>query len=100
MDRCLLILIGTPAAEGALLDWLLSREEVPGFSSCPVAGHGTAHHRMSMAEQVEGRQKQVMFWIELPLPQARQLVEALKRELAGSVLHYWILPVIEGGQLG
>ena len=99
MDQCMLFIIATPAVEQTLVDWLLAREDVSGFSTAPVSGHGTAHEKLSMSEQVEGRQSQLMFHTQLPLESARAVVEQLRADFHGAGLHYWILPAIEGGHI-
>ena len=99
MNDCILILVGTPAIEGTLVDWLLQRPEVSGFTTFPVRGHGAAHHLMNVGEQVEGRQSQVLIWIQLPYSQALQLLQEMKRDFAHAAIHYWILPVMGSGRL-
>ena len=83
----LLVLNITPELEEELVDYLLSREEVGGFTSYPVHGHG-AQGRLSIAEQVSGRRKRVQFEILLPEPQE-----------VGKGIHYWQLSVIRSGHL-
>lgn len=99
MEQCMLFIIATPAVEQTMVDWLLAREDVSGFSSVPVSGHGTAHEKLSMSEQVEGRQSQLMFYTQLPLETARAVVARLRDDFRGAGLHYWILPAIEGGPI-
>ena len=43
MDQCLLVLIASPSIENAVVDWLLDRNDIPGFTSAPISGHGPAH---------------------------------------------------------
>jgi len=100
MEQCMLFIVATPAVEQTLVDWLLAREDVSGFSSAPVRGHGTAHEKLSMSEQVEGRQNQLMFYTQVPLDTARAVVASLREEFRGAGLHYWILPAVEGGHIG
>ena len=100
MADCLLNLIVPPGVEGALAEWLLEREDVPGFSSMPVAGHGSSEHSMTLAEQVAGRSRRVLFLIELPEDTARALLADLAPAFGGSGVHYWMLPVLESGRLG
>ena len=99
MKDCILILVGTPVMEGALVDWLLARPEVSGFSTFPVRGHGTAHHLMSVGEQVEGRQSQVLIWLQLPENKVAELLEGLKQDFTHAPIHYWVLPVLGSGRL-
>lgn len=99
MDECLLVLIVTPAIENAMVDWLLDREDVPGFTSLPINGHGASARSLSAAEQVAGRQRQVMFQLHLRHSTANALVEAIRRDFGGSGMHYWLMPVLASGHL-
>ncbi len=99
MNECLLVIIATPAIEDALVDWLLTCEGVSGFTSLKVNGHGTGHQPLTVAEQVTGRSRKLMFRCHLPMEVAREVIEGLKRDFAGSGLHYWMVPVLEAGRL-
>jgi hypothetical protein len=99
MDQCLLVLIVTPTIENAVVDWLLERDDVPGFSSAPINGHGTSAHSLTPAEQVAGRQRQIMFQLHLLTTTAEALVEALRESFSGSAMHYWLTPVLASGHL-
>lgn len=99
MSRCLLHLICSPKVEEALAEWLLERPDVPGFSSLPVSGHGSSEHAMSLAEQVAGHSRRVLFLLELPETAARDLVADVRAAFAGSGLHYWLVPVLEAGHI-
>jgi hypothetical protein len=98
-DICLLNLIVNPEAESAITDWLLAQESVSGFSSHAISGHGSSEHSMSIAEQVAGKRRQVLFQMHLGCAVANALVDAIKREFAGSGMHYWLLPLIDSGHL-
>lgn len=100
MSDCLLHLICSPKVEDALAEWLLERPDVPGFSSLPISGHGSSEHSMSLAEQVAGRSRRVLFLIELPEQDARALIEKLSEVFSGSGLHFWLSPVIASGRIG
>jgi nitrogen regulatory protein PII len=93
-------LIAPPEVAEALAEWLLEREDVPGFTSMPVSGHGSSERSMTLAEQVAGRSRRVLFLIQVPRETARAIVDDLGRTFRGAGLHYWLLPVIEGGHLG
>jgi len=98
-EQCLLSLVVPPAIEDAMVDWLLARAGLSGFTSSPVAGHGSSVHSMSLAEQVAGRRREVLFQCHLGRSQAAALVDALRAEFAGSGLHYWLVPVLDAGHL-
>jgi hypothetical protein len=55
---------------------------------------------MSVAEQVAGRRRQVLFQCPLSRQQAEELVAGLRRDFPGSGLHYWMTPIIDAGHLG
>jgi len=92
-------LIAPPEVAEALAEWLLVREDVPGFTSLPVSGHGSSERSMILAEQVAGRSRRVLFLVQVPAETARAIVDDLSRNFRGVGLHYWLLPVIEGGPL-
>lgn len=98
-DICLLNLIVSPEAEDTVTDWLLGHEMVSGFSSHPIFGHGSSEHAMSVAEQVAGKRRQVLFQLHLGCAAANALVESIKEAFSGSGMHYWLQPLIESGHL-
>lgn len=98
-EHCLLTLVAAPAIEDALVDWLLAWPGLSGFTSTPVSGHGSSPHSMSVAEQVAGRRRQVLFQCHLSRDQAVDLVAGLQRDFSGSGLHYWLVPIIDAGHL-
>jgi len=99
MPDCLLHLICSPRIEDPLTEWLLEHPDVPGFSSLPLSGHGSSEHAMSLAEQVAGRSRRVLFLLELSERTARDLVGEIGAAFAGSGLHYWVVPVLEFGHI-
>ncbi len=98
-DICLLNLVVTPAIEDNLSDWLLAREDVAGFSSHIISGHGSSEHSMSLGEQVSGRKKQVLFQLHLSCKGAETLVDQVKTDFKGSGMHFWLLPVLASGHV-
>jgi len=99
MTNCLLNLIVSPQIEDAVVEWLLERDDVPGFSSLLVSGHGSSEHSMTLAEQVAGRSRRVMFLIQLSYDTAGAVLADLRKSFRGSGLHYWLMPVLEAGRL-
>jgi len=98
-NKVLISIVIVPAIEDTVVDWLLEREEVSGFTSHSVDGHGSSAHSMSIGEQVAGRRKQVMFQFYLPEQAMSGVVEALTDEFHGTGLHYWVTPVVDSGRL-
>lgn len=99
MSHCLLYLIVAPAAEDAVAEWLLEDETVSGFSSTPIAGHGSSEGSMTLAEQVAGRRRRVMFFTYLEAGAAQSLLERLRRDFDGADIHFWTTPVGQFGNL-
>lgn len=98
-DICLLSLIVDPEAESAVTDWLFEQEDVSGFSSHAIFGHGSSEHAMTIAEQVAGKRRQVLFQMHLASPAAHGLLVAIKQKFAGSGMHYWLQPLTDSGHL-
>jgi len=99
MNPCLLVLIVTPAIENAIVDWLLERDDVPGFSSFAIDGHGASIHSLSPSEQVTGRQRNIMFQLQLPESVAEELITEIREAFRGSGMHYWLAPVLASGHI-
>lgn len=99
MERCMLMLYVPPAIEESIVDWLLERELLEGFSSAEVYGHGARQTGMSLLEQVTGRQRRVLFQIETSAAVMHGLIAALREQFAGTGLHYMVVPVAEAGQM-
>lgn len=99
MSECLLTLIVTPAIENAVVDWLLERNDIAGFTSAPISGHGSSLNALSTAEQVAGRQRQVQFQLHLSEATAHKIITDASRDFHGSGMHYWLVPVLASGHL-
>jgi len=98
-ENCLLNLVVSPEVEDTVTDWLLAHVAVGGFSSHPISGHGSSEHSMTLAEQVAGRRRQVLFQMHLSCAAARTLLEGIKSDFHGSGMHYWLLPILESGHV-
>ena len=100
MENTVLIsIVVVPTIEDMVVDWLLEREEVSGFTRIAVDGHGSSVHSMTVGEQVAGRRKQVMFQFYLPEQLMSGVVEGLTDDFRGTGLHYWVTPVVDSGRL-
>lgn len=101
--QALLILIVTPKLEEVLVDFLLQQSAISGFTTAPANGHGTGHGagsgpsmvKLSLVEQVTGRQSRVQFMLHATLPVMHELIAALKAEFQHTDMHYILLPVLE-----
>jgi len=98
-ENCLLNLVVTPEVEDAVTDWLLEYPSVSGFSSYLIAGHGSSEQSMTLAEQVAGRRRQLLFQLHLSCVDAQALLTDIKQAFRGSGMHYWLLPVIDAGHV-
>ena len=97
-DR-LVILYVPSALEEAVVDTLLTLESENGFSSFPANIHHHENRKLTLAEQVSGRQKQLCFQIYIPEELIQSLIKKLEDEFDGSGIHYQILPIIESGKI-
>jgi hypothetical protein len=95
----LLVLSVRPALEEAVVDWLLAWRGDTGFSSTRVAEHHARHEHLTPAEQVKGRQARVQFQVRAPGERLDELLAALRESFAGADVHYWVLPLLDGGHL-
>ncbi len=100
-NQALLILIANPKLEEMLVDFLLQQSRLGGFTSMPVSGHGSGHDitKLSLVEQVSGRQSRVQFMLHAALPVVHELIAALKAEFTHADIHYILLPVLEAQSL-
>jgi peptidase E len=95
----LLSVVISPEVEDAIVDWLLQQEQISGFTSLQVSGHGASPHSMSVSEQVAGRRRQVMFQTHLSEVDAVAVIKGLEENFSGSGMHYWSTPVLTSGHL-
>ncbi|HHJ18533.1 MAG TPA: DUF3240 domain-containing protein [Gammaproteobacteria bacterium] len=98
-EQYLLVINTPPALEDSVSDWLLQEDACEGFTSSAVHGHSRNTHHYSLAEQVTGRQKRTAFQIQGEAAQVQAILQGLRQQFQGVGLHYWIVPVLEGGEL-
>jgi len=99
MENCLLLLYASPSLEESLVDWLLENEQVEGFSSAEVFGHGVRQSGMSLLEQVTGRQRRVQFQIQTNRESAERMAQELGEKFKGAGLYYMLVPVLDAGHI-
>lgn len=97
--QVLVVLTSSPAIENELIDWLLSREDEIGFTSCAVHGHSANYDHLSIAEQVIGRQRRHQIQVLLQQSLLDDFLGALVADLGDIDIHYWVVPVLAGGRL-
>lgn len=95
--KTMLVLNSPPELEEEMVDYLLSRSRVSGFTSYLVRGHGE-HGYLSIAEQVSGRRKRVQFEVIMAESDVAGILSGM--ELAvGKGIGYWQLPVMNVGRV-
>lgn len=99
MAELCLTLVCPPAVEEKLLDLLLMSPDVTFFTSTVTAAHGMAHENMDQTEQVLGRANATEIQILLPAANKNPLLDAIRRDLAGAGLRYWVTTVAEAGEI-
>lgn len=99
MNDVLLTLIARPDAEEIVIDWLLGRDELSGFTGEAAWGHSREHGRFNLVEQVTGRQRRAVFHLQIDSAQAEPLLAAMRDELAGLGLRYWLVPLLDSGTI-
>lgn len=88
-----------PSIEEAVVDCLLTIESEQGFSSLPVSSHDHRNEGLSLAEQVSGRQRKIRFQMYLAQHDLTVLLTKLRAEFDGAGITYWVLPVIDSGEV-
>ncbi len=89
----------SPSLEEAMVDCLLTFETAQGFSSFPVNAHDHKNRGLSIAEQVTGRQRKMRFQMYIDKDHLQDLLSKIKTEFTGTGLHYWVVPVLEHGEI-
>lgn len=97
----LLILIAAPNLEEMLVDLLLQQSAISGYTTSNVSGHGTSNEavKLSLVEQVTGRQKRVQFMLHAALPVLHELIADLKGKFQNADIHYVLQPILETGTI-
>lgn len=95
----LLTLIAAPELEEILVDLLLEYKAISGFTTSNVSGHGSSHGegsvKLSLAEQVSGRQRRVQFMMHAALGDLQSLIASLKTQFKNTDIHYILMPIAE-----
>ncbi|MCQ8104133.1 DUF3240 family protein [Methylomonas sp. SURF-2] len=98
-DTYLITINVPPALEEAVVDCLLTFETAQGFSSFPVNAHDHRNQDLSIAEQVSGRQRKIRFQMYIDKDDVSAFLTKIKACFAGAGLHYWVVPVLEHGEI-
>jgi hypothetical protein len=99
MTRHCFVLIVPPELEEKLLDDLLTQFPAQAFVSTPTFGHGMRTSVLDPAEQVLGRSRAVQVQILVGSEESIRLRRRLTETFANAGLHFWILPVVDEGDI-
>ena len=88
-----------PSLEERMIDWLLDRDDVAGFTACTVQAHSTDARILSVAEQVSGRQRRLELRLELATTALDGWLDTLQRTFGGADVHYFVTPILRAGRL-
>ncbi len=98
-DTYLVTINVSPSLEEAMVDCLLTFETAQGFSSFPVSAHDHRNQGLSLNEQVTGRQRKIRFQMYIDKAHLSALLTKIKADFTGTGLHYWIVPVLDHGEI-
>lgn len=99
MAELCLHLLCPASLEEKVLDLLLMHPDLVLFTSTRTAAHDGAFGELSANEQVLGRALATEIQVLLRAGGKAPLLEAVRKELAGAGLRYWIVPVTEAGDI-
>lgn len=94
----LLIMVASPNLEEMLVDVLLEKPEISGFTSSQVSGHGAHGAKLSLMEQVTGRQQRTQFMVYGLFDDLQKIVANLKTQFEQADIRYILVPTL-GSQL-
>jgi len=97
-ELCLTLLC-RPAIEEKLLDLLLMSPITTVFTSRPAAAHGLFLGNLSQAEQVRGRAVATEIQVIFAAADKTALLDTIRRQCAGTTIHYWLTTLIEAGEI-
>ncbi len=98
-EICMLSIIVPVAIEEVMIDWLHEQEEITGFNSIEIFGHGTHEEQMSLYEKVTGKSRRIMYQSHLSEKNARIVLSRLQQDFAKNDIHFMIRPLIAAGNL-
>lgn len=99
MPELCLYLLCPVSLEEKLLDLLLMHPDLAVFTSTRTAAHGLAFGALSANEQVMGRALATEVQVLVRESDKDSLLEAVRREFAGTGLRYWMSPVTHAGEI-
>lgn len=93
----LLVVLAPRVRRDDLVDLLMAREELSGFTLLPALGYSREHSHFSTREQVVGYRDVDRFEILLSPEALPALLDALARAGGTQPLRYWTLDCVETG---
>lgn len=99
MSELCLTLLCPPAIEEKLVDLLLMLPKATVFTSTRTAAHGLAHEYLDQAELVLGRARATKIEVLFGADDKTALLEVLGRQFSGTGLRYWVMTVVEAGEI-
>ena len=99
MSELCLTLLCPPAIEEKLLDLLLMLPGTTVFTSTSTAAHGRVTGNLSQTEQVMGRAHATEVQVIFAAADKAALLDAIRRQLAGAGLRYWVTTIVEAGEI-
>lgn len=97
MSDSLLMLVVAPSLEEAMVDALLTQTDISGFTSSQVYAHGTQTGKLSLLEQVTGRQQKIQFLVYGSETALKALTTQLSTAFNQADIRYVLLPVLASG---
>ena len=97
-NHTMLVLNIAPELEEDLIDYLLGLEEIEGFTSYQVHGHGE-YQSLSVAEQVTGLRKRSQYEIFIASSAIPKVLEGLSSAVGKDIV-YWEQAVRNFGRIG
>jgi hypothetical protein len=85
--------------EEDFVDRLLAADQVRGFSSFPISGHGGRMATATVAERVRGRADRVLFQIGMSRGDVEPLLAHLRAVMPNPEVAWWLVPVLGFGRL-
>lgn len=99
MSELCLTLLCPLTVEEKLLDLLLLLPTTTTFTSTPTAAHGLAVDHLSETEQVMGRARATEIQVLFAAADKTALLDAIRQQMAGTGIRYWVTPVVEAGEI-
>lgn len=99
MSELCLTLLCPLTVEEKVLDLLLLLPTTTTFTSTPTAAHGLVAGNLSETEQVMGRARATEIQVLFAAADKTALLDAIRQQMAGTGIRYWVTPVVEAGEI-